>query len=125
MANANLVKKRVRMGYRDIIKFQLITESYIKRIHITDSELDCLALLGAYGEYELADFCNAIVDEKIFSNPQTVRNFLNKAEKSQLVLKNAVKGSNRKKIKLNPSFNIQTEGNIVLDYTIAYVAQKE
>jgi hypothetical protein len=125
MANANLVKKRVRMGHRDIIKFQLITESYIKRIHITDSELDCLALLGAYGEYELADFCNAIVDEKIFSNPQTVRNFLNKAEKSQLVLKNAVKGSNRKKIKLNPSFNIQTEGNIVLDYTIAYVAQKE
>ena len=125
MANANLVKKRVRMGHRDIIKFQLITESYIKRIHITDSELDCLALLGAYGEYELADFCNAIVDEKIFSNPQTVRNFLNKAEKSQLVLKNAVKGSNRKKIKLNPSFNIQTEGNIVLDYTIVYVAQKE
>jgi len=125
MANANLVKKRARMGHRDIIKFQLITESYIKRIHITDSELDCLALLGAYGEYELADFCNAIVDEKIFSNPQTVRNFLNKAEKSQLVLKNSVKGSNRKKIKLNPSFNIQTEGNIVLDYTIVYVAQKE
>lgn len=125
MANANLVKKRARMGHRDIIKFQLITESYIKRIHITDSELDCLALLGAYGEYELADFCNAIVDEKIFSNPQTVRNFLNKAEKSQLVLKNSVKGSNRKKIKLNPSFNIQTEGSIVLDYTIVYVAQKE
>jgi hypothetical protein len=113
------------MGHRDIIKLQLITESYIKRIHITDSELDCLALLGAYGEHELADFCNAIVDEKIFSNPQTVRNFLNKAEKSQLVLKKSVKGSNRKKIKLNPSFNIQTEGNIVLDYTIAYVAQKE
>lgn len=121
MAEANLVKKRVRMSLRDIIKYQLITEAYIKRIHITDSELDCLALLGVYGEHELADFCNAIVEEKIFSNPQTVRNFLNKAEKSQLVIKKSVKSSNRKKIQLNSSFNIQTKGTIVLDYRIAYV----
>ena len=112
------------MGHRDIIKYQLITESFINRIHITNSELDCLALLGAYGEYELADFCNSIVEEKIFSNPQTVRNFLNKAEKTDLILKKTIKGSNRKRIRLNPSFNIQTDGNIVLDYTIAYVAQE-
>ena len=112
------------MGHRDIIKYQLITESFINSIRITNSELDCLALLGAYGEHELADFCNSIVEEKIFSNPQTVRNFLNKAEKTKLILKKTVKGSNRKKIKLNPTFNIQTEGSIVLQYTIAYVAQE-
>jgi hypothetical protein len=124
MSKANLVKKRVRIGHRDIIKYQLITESFINSIRITNSELDCLALLGAYGEHELADFCNSIVEEKIFSNPQTVRNFLNKAEKTKLILKKTVKGSNRKKIKLNPTFNIQTEGSIVLQYTIAYVAQE-
>ena len=125
MSKANLVKKRVRMGHRDIIKYQLITESFINSIRITNSELDCLALLGAYGEHELADFCNSIVEELIFSNPQTVRNFLNKAEKTKLILKKTVKGSNRKKIKLNPTFNIQTEGSIVLQYTIAHVAQEQ
>jgi hypothetical protein len=124
MAKAKFVEKRVRMGLRDIIKYQLITESFINRIHITNSELDCLALLGVYGEYELAEFCNSIVDEKIFSNPQTVRNFLNKAEKNKLILKKAVKGSNRKKIQLNPEFKIQTQGVIVLDYKIAHVTQE-
>lgn len=122
---ANLVKKRTRMGHRDIIKFQLITEAFINGLHITNSELDCLALLGAYGEYDMADFCNSIVEEKIFSNSQTVRNFLNKAAKSKLILKKTTKGSNRKKVKLNPAFNIQTEGMIILDYKIAYVTKEE
>ena len=99
MSNANLVTKRVRMGHRDIIKYQLITESFINRIHITNAELDCLALLGAYGEYDMADFCNSIVDEKIFSNSQTVRNFLNKAAKSKLIIKELIEGSNKKKVK--------------------------
>lgn len=122
---ANLVKKRTRMGHRDIIKFQLITEAFINGLRITNSELDCLALLGAYGEHDMADFCNSIVEEKIFSNSQTVRNFLNKAAKSKLILKKTTKGSNRKKVKLNPAFNIQTDGTIVLDYKIAYVTQEE
>ena len=42
---ANLVEKTVYMGHRDIIKYQLITESFIRKIRITESELDCLALL--------------------------------------------------------------------------------
>jgi len=121
MSKANLVKKRVRMGHRDIIKYQLVTEAFIKGIRITNSELDCLALLGAYGEYDMANFCNSIVEEKIFSNSQTVRNFLNKAAKTELILKKTTKGSNRKRVRLNPTLNVQTDGNIVLDYTIAYV----
>jgi len=124
MSNANLVTKRVRMGHRDIIKYQLITECFINRIHITNAELDCLAQLGAYGEYDMAEFCNSIVDEKIFSNSQTVRNFLNKAAKSKLIIKKTIEGSNRKKVKLNPTFNIQTIGSIILDYKIGYVTQE-
>jgi len=122
---ANLVKKRTRMGHRDIIKFQLITETFIRGLHTTDSELNCLALLGAYGEYDMADFCNSIVAEKIFSNSQTVRNFLNKAAKSELILKKTTKGSNRKKVKLNPTLNIQTQGTIILDYKIGYVTKEQ
>jgi hypothetical protein len=124
MSNANLVTKRVRMGHRDIIKYQLITECFINQIHITNAELDCLAQLGAYGEYDMADFCNSIVDEKIFSNSQTVRNFLNKASKNRLILKEVIEGSNKKKVKLNPIFSVQTVGSIMLDYKIAYVTQE-
>lgn len=124
MSDNNLVTKRTMMGHRDIIKFQLITESFIKRIHVTNAEIDCLALLGAYGEYDMADFCNSIVEEKIYGNSQTVRNFLNKAAKSKLIIKSGTKGSNRKRVKLNPAFNIQTEGTIILDYKIGYVAQE-
>ena len=112
------------MGHRDIIKFQLITEVFINSLNVTNSELDCLALLGAYGEYDMAEFCNSIVTEKIFSNSQTVRNFLNKAEKSGLILKKTIKGSNRKKVRLNPTFNIQTEGNIILQYTIYHATEE-
>jgi hypothetical protein len=122
---ANLVEKKVHMGHRDIIKYQLITESFIRKIRITNSELDCLALLGAYGEYDMAEFCNSIVEEKIFSNSQTVRNFLNKAAKNDLILKKTIKGSNRKKVRLNPVFNIQTQGTIVLKYTIYHVAEEQ
>lgn len=121
---SKLVKKQVRMGHRDIIKFQLITEAFVARLKITNSELDCLALLGAYGEYDMAEFCNSIVEEKVFSNSQTVRNFLNKAEKNGLILKKTIKGSNRKKVRLDPKYKIQTEGTILLQYTIAHVAEE-
>lgn len=122
MAKANLVEKKVVMPHRDIIKYQLITQCFINKVQASDSELNCLTLLGAYGECELADFCNSAVEEEIFKTSQTVRNFLTKAEKSGLVLKN---GTSRKKILLNPALNVQTKGNIVLDYKIYYVVTQE
>lgn len=107
------------MGHRDIIKYQLMTHCFISHVQMSDSELDCLTLLGAYGECELADFCNLAVDEGIFKTSQTVRNFLTKAEKtSKLVVKN---GTSRKKILLNPDLKVQTEGNIMLDYKFAHI----
>jgi hypothetical protein len=122
MAKANLVQKKVKMGQRDIIKYQLVTHCFMKNIQLSNSELDCLTLLGAFGESELAEFCNLTVEEKIFKTSQTVRNFLTKAEsKMHLVQK---EGNNKKKIKLNNGLNIQTSGNIVLDYKIFYVTQK-
>ena len=123
MAKANLVQKKVRMNQRDIIKYQLITHCFMNDIRLSNNELDCLTLLGAFYETELAEFCNLAVQEKIFKTPQTVRNFLTKAErKMNLIYKN---GNNKKKIGLNTNLNIQTQGNIVLDFKVFYVTQEQ
>ena len=122
MAQANLVTKKVRMGHRDVIKYQLMTYCFINDLQLSSNELSCLTLLGAYGECDLSDFCNSAVEEKIFKTPQTVRNFLTKASKMSLVRKN---GSSKKTINLNDDLKVQTAGNIILDYKMVYVAQEQ
>jgi hypothetical protein len=118
----NIVEKKVQMSHRQIIKMQLMTECFITQQQLSDSEMNCLTLLGVYGECELSEFCTSAVEEKIFKTSQTVRNFLTKAAKNGLVKK---KGTNRKKIMLNPTLNTQTQGNILLDYKIVHVATQE
>ena len=123
MAKANLVQKKVRMGQRDIIKYQLITYCFMNDIRLSNNELDCLTLFGAFVESELAEFCNLAVEEKIFKTAQTVRNFLTKAErKMNLIYKD---GTNKKKIRLHDDLKIQTQGNIVLDFKIFHVTQEQ
>ncbi len=131
MAKVNLVSKRVQMDKWNILKFQLVTHCYIQGLALSESELNCLTLLGINTEAELADFCNASCAEDqrdkepslehkshIFKNPQTVRNCLTKLEKMGLITK---EGKNRKKIYLAESLKIQTKGNIVLDYKIVHL----
>ena len=122
MAEANLVTKKVRMGHRDIIKYQLVTHCFTNQIQLSSNELNCLTLLGAYGECELAEFCNSTVEEKIFKTSQTVRNFLTKACKLKLVKKN---GTNKKKITLRTNLQVQTKGNIILDFKLFYVTKEQ
>lgn len=121
MAKANLVQKKVRMDHRDIVKYQLLTHCFMKDIQLSNNELDCLTLLGVFGDFELTDFCNVAVEEKIFKTAQTVRNFLTKAQKLKLVYK---QGANKKRVSLVKDLDIQTKGNIVLDFKIFYVTQE-
>ena len=108
MAKVNLVSKKITMDLWNIIKFQLLTHGYIQGIPLSESELNCLTLLGINKESELSDFCNASCSEEqrdkepaleykshIFKNPQTVRNCLSKLEKLGFITK---EGKNRKKI---------------------------
>ncbi len=123
MAKVKIIEKRVQMGHRDIIKYQLMTHFFINKVQISSSELDCLTLLGACGECNMSDFCNSAVEEAIFKVPQTVRNFITRAEKNKLVVKR--KGDSKKKILLNPALNMCTEGNVLLDFKIAHIATQE
>ena len=115
MALVNQVQKRVKMPKWDIVKFQILTHCYIKRINLSDSDLNCLTLLSFNEPIELTDFCYdaSSEEEPIFKSPQTVRNSINKAEKNGLVSKDP---DNKKIISLNNDLKIQVQGNVLLDY---------
>ena len=115
MALVNQVQKRVRMPKWDVVKFQILTHCYINRITMSESDLDCLTLLSFNQPIELSNFCldASSEEEWIFKTPQTVRNSVNKAEKTGHVVKDL---TNKKLVMLNPDLKIQTEGTILLDY---------
>lgn len=138
MAKVNVVNKQVRMGLEDIIKFQLISYSYINRITLSELDLDCLTMLGKLGQTELTEFCNLMANKRLEDklktwkpnpdnpkekkpepSPQTIRNVLMKVEKDKLIIK---EGRGRKRISINPDLKIQITGNILLDYKILHVA---
>lgn len=115
MPTLNQVDKKVRMDRWNIIRFQLLIHCYLSDIHISQHDLSCLTLLGLTGEQTLENFCSLTRSRQIFSSNQSARNALAKAEKKSLIIKN---GRNKKKIFLNPDLNIQTDGNIMLNYKV-------
>jgi hypothetical protein len=124
MALVNQVQKKVRMPKWDVVKFQILTQCYVNKIAMSESDLNCLTLLSFNQPIELTHFCYDASSEEewIFKSPQTVRNCINKAEKNNLILKDV---DNKKVIFLNPSLKIQTEGTILLDYKFLGYDSKE
>ena len=118
MALVNQVAKKVVMSRWDIIKFQILTYCHLNNIAISAADLECLTSLGYSTRMELTEFCNKITDDGIFKSSQSARNAISKAEKKGLIVK---EGKSKKKIILNPEINIQTLGNILLDYKFAYI----
>lgn len=119
MAKVNLVDKKVRFTLEELVKFQLITHCYIDKLIVSESDLNCMTLLGIMGETDLTDFCAVASTNKIFKTTQTVRNSIAKMEKSKLITK---VGRSKKRIALNPDIKIQTMGNILLNYKLFYIA---
>jgi predicted transcriptional regulator len=113
MAVVNQIDKKVRMNKLAIVKYQLVTHCFLFYIQLSDAELNCLAYLVINGEQELTSLCNLISDQKIFLSAQSARNCLTKLEKKGLIVK---EGKNKKKIAINPKLNIQSEGNILLNF---------
>lgn len=122
MALVNQVDKRVRMSKFDIVKYQILTHCYLEKINVSEADLDCLTFLALEGDQELTSFCNKAHTQKIFSSTQSVRNCLTKAEKKELIKK---EGKNKKRIYINPTMKIYTEGSILLDFKFLSVVKPE
>ena len=92
------------------------------------------ALPICYGTIELTEFCKIVADARLDeklkewkldtskkrpeASPQTVRNSIFKLEKMGLIIKG---NTGRRTIILNPNMKIQTQGNILLDFKMAYI----
>lgn len=131
----NRVIRKVRLDSRTTaIKYQLITELvFLRKQNIIESDLTYLALLVEWGPMSLKEFCNKAVvytygpeslrdAEKHPVRVQTVRNRLGILHKRGLIVK---EGKGNKTLKFNPGINIQTEGNILLEYNFIYIETQE
>jgi hypothetical protein len=136
MAKFNVVEKKVSMTLEEIIKFQIITYCYIHKITLSESDLNCLTLLGLNNQAELSDFCNACCAHEnrdkeptlqhtkvIFKTPQTVRNCLAKMKNYNIISKEGL-GHNII-VELSSDLKIQIEGNILLNFKIYHIGTQE
>lgn len=132
MAKVNLVDKKVTMTLEEVIKYQIITYCFINNLTISDSDLECLTVLALVKKSELSNFCNSVCEPEnrekqptlsikkvIFKTPQTVRNCLTKLCNHNMVVKSGTGHS--KTIELNKELQVQTEGNILLNYKFIYI----
>ena len=122
MAIVNQVGKKVKLDKWDIIKYQIVTHCFINKISVSEADLNCLTYLAMEGDQELTSFCNKAHGKDIFSSTQSVRNCLTKAEKKDLIKK---EGKNKKKIFINPTLNVYSKGNILLDFKFLSVETQE
>lgn len=119
MIRVNQVQKKEKLDKKDTIRYQLMTHCFLNKIEkISESDIDCLALLADSGEQELNEFCKKVAASGIFKTSQTARNSLMKSEKKKMVMKD---GKSKKRIWLNPELKIQTQGNIMLDFKFLYL----
>ena len=122
MALVNKIEKKAKVSKGDVIQYQILTYCFFNNIQISMSDLNCLYSLSLMEGIELTTFCEKISELGIFKSSQSCRNALSKAEKKGLIIKD---GNNRKTISLNPEMNIQTEGNLFLDFKILGIESKE
>jgi hypothetical protein len=118
MAKALVVDKQVPLSLKEVIKFQINMHCFINKIRLSPAQLDCLALLGLYGDMNMSDFCSEVVSEEIFGNVQTTRNFITKCVKDGLVVRS---GLGNKLVSISKELELLTEGTILLNLKVYHL----
>lgn len=115
-----VLDKQLPMTLHDIIRFQVNLYCFLNDIRISPAQLDTLSFLGEWGEINLSDFCEEICNEEVFTNPQTVRNFMLKSIREGLVVR---KGKGNKVIKLSDNIELLNNGDILINLKAYHVNQ--
>jgi len=122
MAEITVVDKKIRLSLYDIIRFQLTMYCFTNGVKMSPAQLNTLAYLGLWGDMNISDFCDQIVEEDVFGNPQTVRNFILKAIRDGHVTR---KGTGNKIICLSDNVEMENEGNIWMKLNVIYAEAEE
>jgi len=117
-----VVNNNLPMALYDIIRFQINNYCFLNDVRISPAQLDTLAYLGKWGEMNISDFCDQIVEQNVFGNPQTVRNFIIKCVKDNLIIR---KGTGNKIICLSEEFNLLSEGSILINMKVYHADQSQ
>ena len=114
MAIVNQVQKKTRLTKWDIIKYQIMTYCYIKKIAVTDSDLNCMTLLSLNQPIELTHFCYDASSEEdcIFKSIPKFQNILEKHDTSTYAAY-----YNKKMIENKLDLLIQLEHMIIIEET--------
>ena len=118
----DVIDKKVSLSQFDIIRFQLTMYCFLNNIKISPAQLNTLAYLVMWGEMNISDFCDQIVEEEIFGNPQTVRNFILQSVRSGYVVR---KGKGKKLIELSDSVDLGGRRIIKKNLKVYYVESQE
>jgi hypothetical protein len=94
----------------------------MNNIRIAPAQLDTLSYLGLWGEINISDFCQQVTDLELFTNPQTVRNFIIKCVKDGYIIR---KGLGNKNIELSNVFSLLNSGTILINLKVYHADQIE
>ena len=118
------IHKKLRMTPYELVKFQLITELvFFRKENLIPSDIEILTLLTMCGQVEIGRFCNFAAKkmyktmemEEFAVRSQNIRNRLIKLEKRGFVNRITLSTS-RKGIELDKGIEIQSKGNLLLEY---------
>jgi len=116
------IDKLVSLSLHDIVRFQISNYCFTEDLKISPNELTTLSYLGEWGDMNISDFCQQVVDENVYGNPQTVRNFLLKCIKLELVVRHGV---GDKIISISEKVGLLSEGNIVINMKVYHAEKQE
>jgi hypothetical protein len=122
MGKALVVEKNVPLSLFDIVRYQMHFYCFMNNVRMAPAQLDTLAYLGLWGEMNISDFCQQITDLELFTNPQTVRNFVIKCVKDGYIVR---KGLGNKNIELSEVFVLLNTGTILINLKLYHVDKSE
>jgi hypothetical protein len=118
---AKRVLRKLRIARQDSIQYQILTELFLRKVYLNQSDIELMTLLGLWGPIDLNQFCEQAAEivykdtPKVIARVQNVRNRLVLLEKKNLVLK-TLAGKKKKTLSLAEGFDVEKTGNILLDY---------
>lgn len=118
------IDKKYQISKYDSIRFQLLSELiFFRKLKLSLSDIDLLALLAIHNVIELNKFCAIatkffypeVKNEEFASKSQNIRNRLNKLQKQKYIYKD------NQRINVATDLNIIKENNILLTYNLLII----